>query len=63
MIIIATVFENTKNVAVEFLNYGIFNELLAIRNVNVARFARNFECDVFCNFQNYTGLALVPILQ
>ena len=43
MIIIATVFENTKNVAVEFLNYGIFNELLAIRNVNVARFARSVK--------------------
>ena len=40
-----------------------FNELFSTQNVNVARFARNVECDFFCNFQNYTGLALVPILQ
>ena len=47
----------TKNVAFEkspkspksaFL--GIFNELLATQNVNVARFARNVECDFFCDF-------------
>ena len=30
--------------------FGIFNELLAILNVNVARFARNVECDFFCDF-------------
>ena len=32
-------------------NFGIFNELLSIQNVNVARFARNEECDFFCDFQ------------
>ena len=25
--------------------FGIFNELLSIQSVNVARFARNIECD------------------
>ena len=48
----------TKNVAFEkspkspksaFL--GIFNELLATQNVNVARFARNVECDFLSDFQ------------
>ena len=36
-----------------FLNtiFGIFNELLSTQNVNVARFARNVECDFFCDFQ------------
>ena len=32
-------------------NFGIFNELLSTQNVNVARFARNVECDFFCDFQ------------
>ena len=31
--------------------FGIFNELLSTQNVNVARFARNVECDFFCDFQ------------
>ena len=31
--------------------FGIFNELLSIQNVNVARFARNVKCDFFCDFQ------------
>ena len=31
--------------------FGIFNELLSTRNVYVARFARNVECDFFCDFQ------------
>ena len=31
--------------------FGIFNELLATRNVNVARFAHNVECDILGNFQ------------
>ena len=31
--------------------FGIFNELLFIQNVNVARFARNIEWDFFCDFQ------------
>ena len=30
--------------------FGIFNELLSIQNVNVARFARHVECDFFCDF-------------
>ena len=32
-------------------HFGIFSELLATQNVNVARFARNAECDFFCDFQ------------
>ena len=31
--------------------FGVFNELLSPQNVNVARFARNLECDFFCDFQ------------
>ena len=31
--------------------FCIFNELLATQNVNVARFARNVECDFFSEFQ------------
>ena len=34
-----------------FLNFSVFNSLLSFQNVNVARFARNVECDFFCNFQ------------
>ena len=30
--------------------FGIFNELLSNQNVNVARFARNVECDFFVIF-------------
>ena len=30
---------------------GFFNELLSNQNVNVARFARNFKWDFFCDFQ------------
>ena len=36
--------------------FGIFNELLSTQNVNVARFARNVEWDIFCYFQNTVGL-------
>ena len=32
--------------------FGIFNHLLSTQNVNVARFARNVECDYFWNFSN-----------
>ena len=31
--------------------FGIFNLLLPIKNVNVARFARDVEWDFFCDFQ------------
>ena len=31
--------------------FGIFNELLSNQNVNVARFARNVEWDLFYDFQ------------
>ena len=31
--------------------FGIFNQLLSTQNVNVAPFARNVECDFFCDFQ------------
>ena len=41
------VFKNSSNWTI----FGIFNELLAIQNVNVARLARNVECDFFCDFQ------------
>ena len=37
----------TLNVALEFFNFGIINELLSIQNVNVARLARNVEWDFF----------------
>ena len=33
------------------LTFDIFNELLSIQNVYVARFARNVEWDFFCDFQ------------
>ena len=32
--------------------FGIFTELLSIQNVNVARFARNVECDFFVIFKH-----------
>ena len=32
--------------------FGIFDELLSTQNVNVARFARNIECDFFWQFLN-----------
>ena len=31
--------------------FGIFDELLYSQNVNLARFARNVECDFLCDFQ------------
>ena len=37
----------TENVAFEFFTFGIFNGLLATQNVNVGRFANNFEWDFF----------------
>ena len=44
-----------KNVAFPFSPkltiFGIFNELLSTQNVNVARFARNVECDFFGIFK------------
>ena len=32
-------------------HFSIFNELLSTQIVNVARFARNVECDFFFDFQ------------
>ena len=32
--------------------FGIFNELLSIQNVNVARFACNVECDLSVIFKH-----------
>ena len=32
-------------------NFGIFDELLSTQNVNVARIARNVECDFLTDFQ------------
>ena len=47
-------FKITKNVAFEFFQklakLTIFDQI-----VNVARFARNFECDFFCYFQTQWG--------
>ena len=41
--------------------FGIFNELLSTQNVNVARFARNIECDFFGDFQTlWRRETLVP---
>ena len=37
----------------KWLFSGIFNELLSNLNVNVVRFARNVECDFFCDFQTW----------
>ena len=39
-------------------HFGIFNELLSTQNVNIARFARNVECDFFCDFQTPCVLQL-----
>ena len=36
--------------------FGIFNKLLSTQNVNVARFARNFKCDFFYDFQTLCTL-------
>ena len=47
----ARCFKITQNVALEFYNFGIFYELLSTQNVNVARFARNVECDCLADFQ------------
>ena len=42
-----TVFKNSPKLTI----FGIFKQLLSTQNVNVARFARNIECDFFCDFQ------------
>ena len=41
------IFKNSPKVTI----FGTFNKLLSTRNVNVARFARNAECDFFLDFQ------------
>ena len=41
------VFKNSPNWTI----FGTFNLLLSTQNVNVARFARNVECDFFSEFQ------------
>ena len=41
------VFKNSPKLPI----FCIFNERLATQNVNVARFARNIECDFFGDFQ------------
>ena len=40
-----------KNAKIEKPIFAIFNELLSTQNVNVARFARNVECDILSDFQ------------
>ena len=42
------VFKKSPNLII----LGIFNQLLATQNVNVARFARNFEWDFWGRFSN-----------
>ena len=44
------VFKNSPKLTIFF---GIFIELLSTLNVNVARFARNVECDFFCDFWHF----------
>ena len=39
------VFKNSPKLTI----FGIFNELLSTQNENVARFARNVECDFLCD--------------
>ena len=41
------VFKNSPKLTIS----SILNELLSTQNVNLARFARNVECDFFGNFQ------------
>ena len=43
--------------------FGIFNQLLSTKIVNVARFARNIECDFFFHFQTLCGEDLLSSLQ
>ena len=43
--------------------FGIFNQLLATQNVNVARFARNIECDFLGRFFSDTLMSLNLISQ
>ena len=48
ILMIAQSLKIAQSVAFEF---GIFNELLATQNVNLARFARNVKCDFLGDFQ------------
>ena len=42
--------------------FGIFNAFLSHQNINVARFARNIECDFFWDFQTLWSNLLDGIL-
>ena len=54
---IVAFFKNSPKLTI----FGIFNELLSTQNVNVARFARNIECDFFGDFQTlWRRETLVP---
>ena len=44
------------------LSKSEYNELLSTQNVNVARFARNVECDFFEIFSTTVGLSGVRLL-
>ena len=46
-----SILQIVENVSFEIFNFGILHEFLSPQNVNVARFARNVECDFFCDFQ------------
>ena len=57
---LATLFDRkllvSKN-SPKWIIFGIFHQLLATKNVNVARFARNVEWDFFCEFQTLCFLS------
>ena len=59
------VFKNSSKLTI----FGIYNQLLATQNVNVARFARNVDWDFFCDFQTpctyvtYTVVDLVNVIE
>ena len=40
--------------------FGIFDSLLSTLNVNVARFARNIECDILSDFQTLCCTLFFP---
>ena len=53
---LGTVFENHPKSRIfgllKLTMFGVFNELLSTHNVNVARFARNVEWDLFWIFKH-----------
>ena len=41
--------------------FGIFDWLLSTQNVNVARFARNVECNFFSDFQTLCEILILSL--